>query len=129
MSSAASTRSNRRSSSSERRALGPVQPVQVADETQQLAAGQLGVQVRLVGHIAAGRLGLQRLLHHIKAAHFHRPPDGRSSPTIILMVVVFPAPSAQKTKDLSGRNLETDIIHRQFIAVAFDEVRGFNSKV
>ena len=87
--------SSSNSSSSSRRALPrhrAVQPVDAADEFDELAAGEMIEQQRFVGHQADLLLDLERLLRHGQTQQRDGARVGGARPISILMVVVLPAP-------------------------------------
>ena len=109
------------------RHLGFLQLVQVADESQQLAAGELGVQVGGIGDEAAGGLGLQRLGLHIVARHAHAARGGLEQADDHLdRSCLSGAVGAEEAEHLPAAHREADVVHRQLLAVALDQVLGFD---
>ena len=104
-----------------------LQAIQIADKPQQLLAGELGVQVGLVWHEAAGSLGRQRLLLHIVPMHLHQARSRLQEAHDHLDGGRLPgAVGPEKAKDFSSIDFKGDVIYCDFVAKALDEIFCFN---
>ena len=102
-------------------------PIQIADEAQQLSPGQLGVQVWRIGHIAGDGLSLLRLGLHIEVADPNLSGAGLQQADDHLDGRRFTgAVGAQEAEDFAAVHLQADIVNSQFFAIFLDQAAGCN---
>ena len=104
-----------------------VQVVQIADEAQQLASAQLGVQIGRIRDVAAGGLGKHRLGLDIVPGHFDRAGGGLQQSDDHLDGGGLPGSiRTEEAEHLTSVHIEADIIYGDLIAVKFDQVMSFD---